>query len=65
MERTAGEVGERGRRALSFEADVSRFGRAQEIAREVKKSWGQIDFLLNNAGRSMPKGLPEITEEGW
>ncbi len=65
MEGTAGEVRERGRRALSFEADVSRFGRAQEIAGEVQKSWGQIDFLLNNAGRSMPKGLLEITEEEW
>lgn len=65
MEGTAGEVRERGRRALSFEADVSRFGRAQEIAGEVQKSWGQIDFLLNNAGRSMPKGLLEITEAEW
>jgi 3-oxoacyl-[acyl-carrier protein] reductase len=65
MERTAGEIRERGRHALTFEADVSRFDRAQEIAGEVKKSWGQINFLLNNAGRSMSKGLLEITEEEW
>ena len=65
MERTAGEIRERGRRALHFEADVSFFSRAQEIVDEVKKSWGRIDFLLNNAGRSMPKGILEITEEEW
>ena len=65
MERTAGEIRERGRCALLFEADVSLFSRAQEIADEVKKSWGRIDFLLNNAGRSMPKGILEITEEEW
>lgn len=65
MERTAGEIRECGRRVLIFEADVSCFGRAQEIAGEVKKSWDRIDFLLNNAGRSMPKGLLEITEEEW
>jgi len=65
MERTAGEIGQCGQRALIFDADVSNFGRAQEIAGEIKKAWGRIDFLLNNAGRSMPKGLLEISEDEW
>ena len=65
MERTAGEIRERSRRAQIFEADVSSFSRAQEIANDVRKSWGQIDFLLNNAGKPMPKGILEITEEEW
>jgi 3-oxoacyl-[acyl-carrier protein] reductase len=65
MERTAGEIRECGRRTLTFEADVSRFDRAQAITAEVKSAWGRIDFLLNNAGRSMPKGLLDITEAEW
>jgi 3-oxoacyl-[acyl-carrier protein] reductase len=65
MEETAGAIRDTGRRALIFETDVSLFGRAQEVAAEIKQSWGHIDFLLNNAGRSMPKGLLEITEEEW
>ncbi len=65
MERTAGEIQERGRRARIFEADVSHFSRAQDVVDTVVDEWGRVDFLLNNAGKSMPKGLLEITEEEW
>jgi 3-oxoacyl-[acyl-carrier protein] reductase len=62
MERTSGEIRALGCRALAFEADVSAHGRAREVAAAVAKEWGRIDFLLNNAGRSMPKPLLEISE---
>jgi len=65
MERTAGEIRAKGRRALAYEADVSRFELAQEIADSVLGKWGRIDVLVNNAGRSMAKGLLEITEVEW
>ncbi len=65
MERTAGEIREGGGQAAIFEADVASFGRAHEIVSEIVQSCGRIDFLLNNAGKSMPKGLLEITEEEW
>jgi 3-oxoacyl-[acyl-carrier protein] reductase len=65
MERTAEEIRSRGRRALVHEADVADFGAAQRIAGAVHGEWGRIDFLLNNAGRSSPKGLLEISEEEW
>lgn len=65
MERTAGEIREQGRRAAIFEADVASFGRAREVVSEIMQSWGRIDFLLNNAGKSMAKGILEITEEEW
>ncbi len=65
MERTADEIRARAGQAAIFEADVASFGRAHEIVSEIVRSWGRIDFLLNNAGRSMPKGLLEITEEEW
>jgi 3-oxoacyl-[acyl-carrier protein] reductase len=65
MVRTAGEVRDRGRECLTYEADVALFARAQEVVDDAVARWGRVDFLLNNAGRSMPKGLLEITEEEW
>lgn len=63
MERTAGEIRDIGRRVLAFEGDVASFARAQEVASAVKQQWGRVDFLLNNAGKAMPKGILEIEEE--
>ena len=63
MARTAGEIRGAGARALTFEADVADHARAGEIAAAVARDWGRIDFLLNNAGRSMAKGILEIAED--
>ncbi|MSP88230.1 MAG: SDR family oxidoreductase [Alphaproteobacteria bacterium] len=63
MERTAGELRAMGRRAMIFEADVADHNKAREIAANVRAEWGRIDFLLNNAGKSMPKGILECSEE--
>jgi len=62
MERTAAEIREIGRPALIFEADVALFDRAQAVAGEVRRNWGRIDFLLNDAGKAQPKGILEIEE---
>ncbi len=50
---------------LTFEADVADHARAKEVAAGVLGDWGRIDVLVNNAGRSMPVGILEITEEQW
>lgn len=63
MARTADEIRAAGVDALTFEADVADHGRAGEIAAAVDGTWGRIDFLLNNAGRSMAKGILEIAED--
>lgn len=65
LARTVGEIEGRGRRCLPYIADVAEFGRAREIGAEVAERLGRIDFLLNNAGKAMPKGLLEITEAEW
>jgi 3-oxoacyl-[acyl-carrier protein] reductase len=62
MERTATEIRGLGREAMTFEAVASVFGRAQEVAGAVRTQLGHIDFLLNNAGKPMPKGVLEISE---
>ena len=65
MERTAGEIRALGREVRTYEADVADFRRAQVVVDDLLRAWGRVDFLLNNAGRSNPKGLLEITEEEW
>ncbi len=63
MERTAGEIRDVGRQVMMFEADVASFRRAQEVVTDVRQRFGRIDFLLNNAGKAMPKGILEIAED--
>lgn len=63
LDRTADEIRGLGREVLTFEADVSSFADAQRIATDVVAEFGRIDVLLNNAGRSMAKGILEITED--
>src|SRR5438270_10383560 len=62
MERTAEEIRALGQLALVLEADVASFGRAQEVADATLARFGRIDFLLNDAGKAMPKGILEIDE---
>lgn len=61
--RTSAEIEALGRRVLSFEADVSDFGRAHEVTEAIIAGWGQVDILVNNAGKSNAKTLLEINEQ--
>jgi 3-oxoacyl-[acyl-carrier protein] reductase len=63
MEQVKQEIERHGGRAICLEADVADHSRAKEVVSEVQAKLGRVDFLLNNAGRSMPKGILEITED--
>src|SRR5260221_11292968 len=63
MARTKGEIEAKGRKALTYKADVAQFARAHEVVEDVARHWGAIDFLLNVAGGPNPKGILEIKEE--
>lgn len=65
MERTAGELGAMGRNTMIEEADVADHARAKAIAAAVKRRFGRIDVLVNNAGRGNPTGILDITEEAF
>lgn len=65
MARTRTEIEAMGVPCLTFEADVADHARAREVAAGVLAAWGQIDVLVNNAGRPMPVGILEISEEQW
>ncbi|MGE0717591.1 MAG: SDR family NAD(P)-dependent oxidoreductase [Alphaproteobacteria bacterium] len=65
MERTAVELRAKGRKAIVLEADVADHARAKAVVAAVDAEWGRIDFLLNNAGKSMPRGILEASEEDF
>ena len=62
MAQTAGDIRALGRGVRTYQADVALYGRAGDIVRDVHATFGQIDFLLNNAGQSAPEGIFDISE---
>src|SRR5260370_3333111 len=62
MAATARDIEARGKRTLTFQADVSDFARAHAIVEQVITKWSQLDVLLNNAGAPNPKPILEISE---
>lgn len=60
---TAEEIRALGVEAVVEVADVSDFQQAAAITQRALAHFGKVDCLLNNAGRPMPKGILEITEE--
>ena len=62
MAATARDIEARGKRTLTFQADVSDFARAHAIVEQINAKWEQLDVLLNNAGAPNPKSIIEISE---
>ncbi|MFQ5714774.1 MAG: 3-oxoacyl-[acyl-carrier-protein] reductase [Candidatus Scalinduaceae bacterium] len=54
-----------GVKALAKKVDVSNFESAKNMVKEVKDNFGQIDFLVNNAGITRDKLLALMGENDW
>ncbi len=54
-----------GARALAFKLDVGDLQGVREMVTAVKKEFGRIDGLVNNAGLTRDKLLVMMTEEDW
>jgi 3-oxoacyl-[acyl-carrier protein] reductase len=54
-----------GGRADAFRADVSLRAAVYAMVDDIEERLGPIDVLVNNAGRSTPRGLDDITEEDF
>ena len=54
-----------GRRALPIQLDVRDFEGAKTLVDTVKKAFGQIDILINNAGITKDKSLMMMSQEDW
>jgi 3-oxoacyl-[acyl-carrier protein] reductase len=59
------EIQDKGVRALSFQADVTDFTRVKEMVAEVKREFGRLDVLVNNAGIARDKSLAMMSEKDW
>lgn len=65
MEQTRAEIAATGVPCRAYVADVASHGRAKEVVTDIVAQWGRVDALVNNAGRSQPKGILDITEAEW
>jgi 3-oxoacyl-[acyl-carrier protein] reductase len=54
-----------GVRAMAFKLDVGDLKSAREMVNAVKKEFGAIDGLVNNAGLTRDKLMVMMTEEDW
>lgn len=64
-EETVEAIKKAGTRGLAVQADVSDPEAALRLVREVEKTWGRIDALINCAGPYHRVPLLEETLEGW
>ncbi|MGQ3683748.1 MAG: 3-oxoacyl-[acyl-carrier-protein] reductase [Candidatus Loosdrechtia sp.] len=59
------EIETMGTKAIPFQVDVASFEGARNMVKEVKNTFGRIDFLVNNAGITRDKLLALMGENDW
>jgi NAD(P)-dependent dehydrogenase (short-subunit alcohol dehydrogenase family) len=64
-EAVAAEIHALGRRAVAWQADVSHRVEVDAMFAATEKEFGQLDLLVNNAGRFFSAKFEELTEEQW
>ena len=62
---TAEEVVELGSEAIIVQADVKDFEACQSLGEEAIKAYGQVDFLVNNAGINRDITFSRMSQEEW
>jgi NAD(P)-dependent dehydrogenase (short-subunit alcohol dehydrogenase family) len=65
LERVAGLVRERGRRALVAPTDVRELGRLEPLVERTVRELGRLDVLVTAAGVTRRKPILECTLEDW
>jgi 3-oxoacyl-[acyl-carrier protein] reductase len=58
-------IEKKGRRALAIRTDVTVEGDVRAMVSEVRRSFGRIDVLVNNAGIQKPQAITEMAVEDW
>lgn len=56
---------ENGGEAIAIQADVSNSDEASKLINEAIDRYGQLDFLVNNAGITRDRSFKKLTEEDW
>ncbi|MEW6274706.1 MAG: glucose 1-dehydrogenase [Bacillota bacterium] len=64
-EKTAAEIRQLGKKALSVKCNVTRKSDVEELVAKAVQEFGKIDVLVNNAGTNIRKLLVDYAEEDW
>jgi 3-oxoacyl-[acyl-carrier protein] reductase len=64
-ENLTSEIQSLGVKALAFQCDVGELKTVREMVNAVKKEFGAIDGLVNNAGLTRDKVIVMMSEEDW
>jgi 3-oxoacyl-[acyl-carrier protein] reductase len=64
-EHLAGELTEMGRRARPYQADAASLSSVTAMVKQVKEEFGQIDYLVNNAGIIRDRLILRMSEQEW
>ena len=59
------EIKKLGVKSIVVKADISNFSECSIMVETIKKSFGLIDVLVNNAGALSDKTLKNMTKEQW
>lgn len=59
------EIEGAGGKASGYQADVTDGEAAEKLVKEVKSSFGSVDYLVNNAGVTRDKLIMMMSEEDW
>ena len=62
---TVSEIKNKGARAFAFHADISRPEEIEQLFKDIKKQFGHLDILINNAGISKFKSPYELSLDEW
>ena len=62
---TVKEIEEQGVKCMPVQGDVSDFDFAKNLIRDVKKEFGSIDVLVNNAGITRDGLMMRMSEQQW
>jgi len=64
-ERLEAEIAALGRECASFQMDVADFAAAEKMVKETADRFGNIDYLVNNAGIVRDRMLVRMSEKEW
>ena len=62
---TTAEIEALGRRAMFIETDVADMGSVQRMVDRTLMEFGQIDFLMNNAGICLWQNAEDVSQDEW
>lgn len=65
LKKTKEEIEKTGAEAKYFIADVSKLAEVEKMMEDIKKEFGKLDVLINNAGINKDRTLAKMTEEEW